>query len=203
MYKNIVFDLGGVVVDYKPKDYLVDRFFHEKTEQKIYDAVFGSNEWLMLDRGDISWEQACKIFMGRAKQKDIEFEMEVVLEEWTDMLETRKPTITLMRLLKKKGFNLYYLSNISSHAFEVVSKRDFWNLFDGGIASCEVNINKPDPEIYRMLLSKYKLVPQETIFTDDNRENAANAFQAGITGILFENVKSFCSMLVTYGIDIS
>lgn len=190
------------MVDYNPKDFLMERFFHEKTEVKLYDAVFGSPEWSLLDKGEISWADAKEIFMQRGRNKDIEFEMQSLLDEWTDMLATRKATVVLMRLLKKKGFRLYYLSNIAEPVFNMISQREFWPLFDGGVASYEVNIIKPDPHIYKILLEKYTLNPQETIFTDDNRENAANAFQAGITGIQFKNVKSLCKMLVTYGIDI-
>lgn len=202
MYHNIVFDIGGVVVNYSPKDYLVDRFYHDRTEKKLYEAVFGSEEWEMLDRGELRWAEAAEIFRQRGKEKDISFEMQALLDEWTDMLTTRKATVALMRLLKKKGFKLYYLTNISHEVFALLQQRDFWQLFDGGVASCEAGAAKPDLALYRELLKKYELEPQETIFTDDRRENTAAAFEAGITGIQFKNVKNFCKMLVTYGIDI-
>lgn len=201
MYRNIVFDLGGVVFNYDPKDFLVDKFYHEPTERKIFEAVFGSEEWMMMDRGELSWREASDIFMQRGRELDIAFEMQSVLEEWTDMLTTRKATVTLLRLLKRKGFKLYYLSNMSREVFHLLSGRDFWPLFDGGIVSCNVGMAKPDIEMYRLLLQQYSLVPQETIFTDDYKENAETAYAAGITGIHFTDVKSFCKMLVTYGID--
>ncbi|MGD9560455.1 MAG: HAD family hydrolase [Oscillospiraceae bacterium] len=202
MYHNIVFDLGGVVVNYSPKDYLVDKFYNERTERRIYNAVFGSEEWVLLDEGKLSWDEAKPIFMRRGQEKDIAFEMRTTLEEWTDMLTTRNATVTLMRLLKKKGFHLYYLSNLSQYTYEYLRPRDFWALFEGGVLSSEVGLLKPDIQIYKALLDKYHLVPQETIFADDDKDNAATAFNAGITGIQFKNVKSFCKMLVTYGIDI-
>lgn len=202
MYKNMVFDLGGVVVNYDPKEFLVDRFFYERTENKIYDAVFGSQEWQMLDKGELTFEEASQIFLQRGHEKDIAFEMQEILDNWTEMLTNRKATINLMRLFKKKGFQLFYLSNISKQSFALLKSRNFWPLFDGGIASCEVGLCKPDPAIYKLLLEKYDLVPQETIFADDHKDNAAAAFQVGITGIQFKNVKSFCKMLITYGIDI-
>lgn len=202
MYNNLVFDLGGVVVNYNPRDYLVDKFFHEKTENKLYDAVFASEEWVLMDRGELSFAEASEIFMQRGRDNDVAFEMQDLLDEWFQMLSSRKATVNLMKLFKKKGFKLYYLSNISKEALAYVSQKDFWPLFDGGIASCDVGICKPDLEIYRMLLDKYSLVPQETIFTDDRKENATTAFLVGITGIHFKDVKSLCQMLVTYGVDI-
>jgi HAD superfamily hydrolase (TIGR01509 family) len=75
-------------------------------------------------------------------------------------------------------------------------------LFDGGVASCEVGVCKPDPEIYRHLLAKYELDPTETLFTDDSKENAEAAFRAAITGIPFRNVKSFCKALVALGVEL-
>ena len=202
MYRNIVFDLGGVVVDYSPKDYLAERFFNERIEKKLYNSVFASEEWKLLDRGELSWEESFEIFMQRGESKGLSFEMQALLENWTEMLSTRRPTIILMELLRKKGFDLYYLSNISYETLGYISRRTFWDLFSGGVASCEVNANKPDPTIYQALLDRYRLVPEETIFTDDDKTNAASAFDVGITGIQFKNVKSFCKMLVNYGVDI-
>lgn len=202
LYQNMVFDIGGVVVNYNPKEFLVDKFFHERTENKIYDAVFGSEEWQLLDKGELSWRKATEIFMRRGQEKDIAFEMLSVLEEWTQMLTTKNATVTLLRLLKKRGFKLYYLTNMSKEVLGMLSTRDFWQLFEGGVASCEVGLLKPDIAIYRHLLQEYNLRAQQTIFTDDMQENTLASFEAGITGIQFKNVKSFCKMLVTYGIDI-
>lgn len=202
MYKNIVFDLGGVVFNYSPRDYLADRFFHTATENKIYNAVFGSDEWQKMDRGELSYNEAAAIFLERGREEDVAFEVQAVVDNWTEMLTTRKATINLIRLFKKKGFNVYYLSNISREILAYIKKKDYYALFDGGVASCEVGLLKPDPEIYHQLTIQYGLLPQETIFTDDRMENAAGAFQAGITGIQFRDVKSFCQALVTYGIEV-
>ncbi len=202
VYHNMVFDLGGVVFNYNPKEYLVERFYNERTEKKLYDAVFGSEEWQLMDLGKLTWNDASAIFMQRGKAKDVAFEMRALLEEWTELLTTRSATVVLMRLLKKNGFNIYYLSNLSKEVHELIARRDFWPLFDGGVLSYEVGVAKPDLEIYQILLKKYKLAPQETIFTDDTKANSSAAFETGITGIQFRNVKSFCKMLVTYGIEI-
>ncbi len=202
LYQNLIFDLGGVVVNYDPKDYLVENFFYEKLENKIYDATFGSEEWRQLDLGAITYSEACDIFMKRAKHRYCAFEMQAVLDNWTEMLTDRRATINLMRLFKKRGYHLYYLSNIAHHSLAGLKERKWWTLFDGGIASCEVGLVKPNVRIYEMLLQKYGLVPSETLFTDDNPMNAKAAFGAGITGIHFKNVNDFIKMLLTYGIDL-
>lgn len=202
MYRNIIFDIGGVVVNYNPKDFLMERFFSEGVETTLYNASFGSAEWRKLDNGEMTWLQASDIFLRRGREKGLEIEMQAVIDEWWEMLTTRKATVALMRLLKRQGFSLYYLTNISHEVLGLLSKRKFWALFDGGVASCQAGIGKPHVEIYQQLLDEYNLVARETIFTDDTRENAAAAFQAGITGIQFKSVKDFCKTLVTHGIEV-
>ncbi len=202
MYKNLIFDLGGVVVNYSPKDYLAETFFYERVEKKLYNMVFASEEWRQLDLGNMTFLQANEIFMKRAESENLAFEMRALLDNWTDMLTTRQATVNLMRIFKKQGYNLYYLSNISHEVLADLKTRSFWSLFDGGIASCEVGIGKPDLHVYRLLLKQYKLDANECIFADDRKENALAAFEAGITGIQFFDVKNFCKMLIGYGISL-
>ncbi len=202
MYNNLIFDLGGVVVNYSPKDYLADTFFYERVEKRLYNLVFASEEWKLLDLGELTFKQANDIFMKRAEEENLAFEMRALLDDWTDMLSTKQATVNLMRLFKKQGYRLYYLSNISHDVLAMLKKRSFWSMFDGGIASCEVGLAKPDPDIYRLLLQSYKLDASECIFADDRKENALAAFEVGITGIQFFDVKNFCKMLVGYGVTV-
>ena len=202
MYDTLIFDLGGVVVNYDPKDYLVERFFYSRIEQKIYDAMFGSPEWRKLDLGEMTFDEASAVFMERALETDCEFEMRAVIEDWMDLLTDRRATINLMRLFKKRGYHLYYLSNISHLALAEVKKRKFWTLFDGGIASCEAGVCKPDIQIYKDLLERYDINPKNALFVDDSKVNAEAAFRAGITGIHFTNVNELIKTLLTYGIDL-
>ncbi len=202
MYKNLIFDLGGVVVNYNPKDYLAEQFFYERIEKMLYDMVFASEEWRQLDLGEITFLQANEIFMKRAESENLGFEMRALLDNWTEMLSNRQATINLMRIFKKQGYQLFYLSNISHDVLAQLKKRSFWSMFDGGIASCEVGLAKPDPTVYRLLLDSYKLDPRECIFADDRKENALAAFEVGITGIQFFDVKNFCKMLVGYGVTL-
>lgn len=136
MYKSIVFDLGGVMIDFDPRGYLVDRLCNAETEEEVYDLTFGSEEWKLLDAGLISR------FDGNH------------------------------RMLEK--------ARAAGRAFEVQGVLDG---FDGGVASCEVHINKPDPKIYKALLDKYSLKAAECVFIDDRLENVQAAFALGFAGI--------------------
>lgn len=202
MYKNVIFDFGGVVVDFKPKDFLMDRFMNKRTEDIVYDLTFGSQEWLDLDRGTITRGQANRIMLENAARVGREFEVRTVIDEWMSILRTNNQTVKTMCKLKMAGYRLYYLSNIPVDVLADIRSRDFFPLFDGGIASCEAHLCKPEPEIFVQMLHTYNLVYNETIFVDDSKENAQAAYNVGITGILYKNPKSFQRALNMCGVQL-
>lgn len=202
MYKNIIFDLGGVVVDFDPRNFLLNRFYDETVESKVFDATFGSTEWRQLDAGEIDRPTADAAMLEKARATGCAFEVQSILDDWTRMLKTRRRTVEVMRRLKKMGFSIYYLSNIPQDVLEEMRQREFWPLFDGGVASCEAGTNKPDPRIYQILLTRYSLEPAETIFVDDNKLNTTAAFDLGITGIHYKGGAAFLRALNACGIPI-
>ena len=202
MYKNIIFDLGGVVVDFNPRDFLLDYFMNKTVEDAVYDLTFGSKEWEELDAGNISRAAANRIMLENAARVGRVFEVQTVIDEWEKILRTNRSTVKIMMQLKLAGYRLYYCSNMPADTFEQFRRREFFPLFDGGIVSCDVHINKPDPKIFTLLMQKYHLVYEESIFVDDNRANAQAAYNLGITGILFKNKKSFTRALEKCGIQL-
>ena len=202
MYKNILLDFGGVVVDFNPRNFLMDRFMNKHAEDVVYDLTFGSQEWMDLDRGVITREEANRLMMENAAHVNREFEVRTVIEEWAAMLRTKKTTIRVMKELKSAGYRLYYLTNIPTDVLDDLRQRDWFALFDGGIASCEVHLCKPKPEIYTTLMRQYHLAYDESIFVDDSKANAQAAYNLGITGILYKNPKSFQRALRACGIEL-
>lgn len=187
MYKNIVFDLGGVMVEWAPRDFLMERFHNAETEKKVYALTFGSTEWSELDAGRISRYAANQAMLEKGRAAGYAFEVQAVIDDWTSMLQTRTKVVDIAAKLKQRGFSLYYLSNIPTDILAELKERGFWRLFDGGVASCEVNLVKPQPEIYQLLLDKYQLKPAECIFIDDSRDNIDTAHKLGITSILMRD----------------
>lgn len=185
--RNVVFDLGGVLVDFDPKGYLRDRFSNKALEYYLYQNSFGSQTWLDMDAGLISRSEGEKIIMATAKKDGRGFEMQTVLDEWRDRLVTKEDTVALIRKLKENGARVYYLSNIAEDIFEMLCRRDFMQLFDGGVISCENHLLKPQPEIYTALLKKYSLSPAATVFFDDTEENVEAARALGIIGRHFHS----------------
>ena len=141
--------------------------------------------------------------LENAAQVQRTFEVRTVIDEWESILRTNKRTVKTMCKLKLAGYRLYYLSNIPSDVFHNnLEQRDFFPLFDGGIASCDVHLCKPEPAIYTTLMETYGLAYDESIFIDDSRQNAQAAYNLGITGILYKNHRSFTRALTTCGIKL-
>lgn len=179
--KNIVFDLGRVLIKFEPKEYIEQNVPEEKRED-FYNGIFGSTEWLMLDRGTLSYEDAKKIFKERVpgadKQIDRLFDADLF-----EILQPIEENVKLLPELKKK-YNLYILSNFHQPAFEHIFKKyDFFRLFDGHTVSCYYYLLKPEKEIYDILIDKFNLIPEETVFIDDTKVNIDACEKEGIRGI--------------------
>ena len=179
--KNIVFDLGRVLIKFEPKEYIEENVPEEKRED-FYNGIFGSTEWLMLDRGTLSYEDAKKIFKERVpgadKQIDRLFDADLF-----EILQPIEENVKLLPELEKK-YNLYILSNFHQPAFEHIFKKyEFFRLFDGHTVSCYYYLLKPEKEIYDTLIDKFNLIPEETVFIDDTKVNIDACEKEGIRGI--------------------
>ena len=195
MYKNIIFDFGGVVVQFNPKDFLMDHFMNKRAEGIVYELTFGSQEWQDLDRGTITREEGNAAMLENAARVNRVFEVQTVIDEWPAILRTKESTV-------HTGYRLYYLTNIPADIMDELRQREWFSLFDGGVASCDVHLCKPEPAIYTTLMQTCNLAYDESIFIDDNKVNAQAAYNLGITGILYKNPKSFERALRACGIEL-
>jgi epoxide hydrolase-like predicted phosphatase len=203
MYKNIIFDLGGVMVEWQPREYLMERFRNSITENHVYDLTFGSPEWTRLDQGRLSRFMANKAMLENAQAAGYAFEVQEVIDDWTTILRTRHRVAEIAARLKSRGFRIYYLSNIAADTLLLLQRRSFWRLFDGGIASCDVHLLKPQKKIYQKLLDQYLLDPKECIFIDDTEANMKPAYNLGITCIpMSASVGSLVKSLAACGIKV-
>ena len=202
MYKNIIFDLGGVMVDFDPKTYLVDRFCNAEIEEQVSQLTFESEEWKLLDAGLITRSEANLRMLARAKEYGRAFEVQGVLDDWMHILRPRRRMQALVEQLKQHGYCVYYLSNIPEDVLDLLMHRDFEGLFDGGVASCEVKVNKPDPRIYQALLDKYHLRADECIFIDDRADNLVAASALGFGTYEMHGVGTLLRSLPTFGVSL-
>ena len=191
---NLIFDIGNVLVDYKPEIYCRALFPEEGLAEKIDNIIFKSPEWLDMDCGLFSHVEATEIFCGREPEFQVEIRRTFrhYCEQFApgmDFCNTFSPmsdTIELLPKVKSAGHGLYFLSNMHFETCDcLLENYDFFNLFDGGIFSCDVNVIKPSPDIYRTFLAKYKLNPEDCVFFDDMQENVSAAEKEGIKSVLF------------------
>ncbi len=183
MIKNIVFDLGNVLLSFKPSEYFDKHKYPAAIKATILEDIFRSKEWLMLDNGEISTQDAISAISKRSSLKTEEIDH--IFNLRTDLLFPLDSNIKVLPGLKKRGFKLYYLSNFPLDIFdEVRSGYYFFRYFDGGLISAEAKSSKPEKRIYEILLERYSLIPGECLFIDDLEANVISAREFGMKGLL-------------------
>ena len=186
--KNVVFDFGGVLVDWNP--------------HHLYDKYFGSVEkatWFLENICRYSWN--LQMDKGKPFAEGVA-ELQAIYPEWSEAIgiyHTRwiemmggevEGTPDLLRRLKAAGYRVFGLSNWSMETFPLV--RDEFPIFkelEGKVISGEELMVKPEPEIYHCLFERYSLVPEESIFIDDNADNVAASIREGMPAIRFVGAK--------------
>jgi glucose-1-phosphatase len=187
MIRNVVFDLGNVLISFRPEEFLKKKNYPENTRMTILADVFGSKEWLMLDNGDISTGEAIEGILSASSLSMPEIGL--IFATRHEILHPISRNIKILPELKKAGFRLYYLSNFPADMWDHVTiaekeKYDFFRYFDGGIISAEARASKPDPGIYNQLLSRYGLKPEECLYIDDLEINVKTAVKIGMQGMV-------------------
>jgi len=199
LYKNAIFDIGNVLLSFKPIEYFRNKFTDENKIQLLYNIIFKSKEWVMLDRGTITNREALDIFT--AKSMENKSSISLAFENWTECLSPINGTIEILKELKEADYNLYYLSNFHQEAFKyIIEAYDFFELFNGGVVSYEVRMLKPEDGIYTHLIEKYNLSPRKSVFIDDTEANVKGAEKAGFNTILFTEPNKFREQLKSFGI---
>lgn len=186
MIKNIVFDLGNVLLDFNPDIYLEKLGYSGKIKENLKSAIFETKEWLLLDRGSITEKEAIKKW--KESNPSLKKEIEKIIFGWEKILKVKKDSLEILKKLADKDYNLYVLSNFHQKAFDYITEKyDFLNYFEGKIISAKVKMIKPEAEIYEHLLNKFDLKAAETLFIDDSKENIEAALKQGIRVIHFED----------------
>jgi epoxide hydrolase-like predicted phosphatase len=184
MIKNIVFDLGNVLLSFKPANYLDKMGYSAEYKNIIITDIFKSSEWQLIDKGEMTTGEAIHKISERTSLNPQEIAS--VFDLRTAILHPIAKNIKMLPALKKRGFKLYFLSNFPDDIFdEVYNRYPFFELFDGGIISARVNVSKPDRKIFEILQDRYSLKAEECLFIDDDELNVRAAGSIGMTGILF------------------
>lgn len=186
-YKNIVFDMGNVLIDYEP-DRVIRQFTqNEVLIRKVSNILFSSSEWILLDGGLISEERAMKQILPRF---DTEEERCVATESFAHWHEynmyPKEGMLPLLKELKAAGHGLYVLSNASMRLPECYKTViPGWELFDGILFSAEEKCLKPQTIIYEKFFERFSLKPSDCFFIDDLPQNIEGAAECGMDGYVF------------------
>jgi putative hydrolase of the HAD superfamily len=175
---NYIFDIGNVLLSYEPLPFLEAHFQHP---DDLFKLIAQSKEWLMLDEGTLTYEEAINRFIKR--RSDLATEIKDYMESWPELLKPIKENIEVMEALKK-DHSVYLLSNFHKEAFIKVSNTyDFLKNVDGQVVSAFVHLLKPDKRIYETLCETYHLDPHDCVFIDDSLPNIETARTLGMKGI--------------------
>lgn len=186
MIKNVIFDIGNVLTDFRWAEFLADKGFSEEEIRRIAKASVLSPVWPELDRGVWSFEEVMAGFVKNDPGMEEEFHR--AYDDMTDIVTIRDYAIEWVKSLKKQGFSVYFLSNFSQKIEKECEKAlVFRKEMDGGILSWKDKLIKPDPEIYKLCLTRFGLKPEESVFVDDTAVNVEAANKLGIYGIVFQS----------------
>lgn len=190
-FKNIVFDLGGVVVARDPRK--VSAEFQEFFSF-IYQIPM-PRFWEEYDRGTSPLEDVKRYI---CEHNDCSRELcDEYIATAINLQEEIAPTKALIEQLKAAGYRLYVLSNMSPEFIDFIRRLPVYAAFDGDVVSCEEKVVKPEPEIFQLLLNRYSLDAAECLFIDDRIDNIEASEREGICGFHFDrkDPQASCELL--------
>lgn len=187
MIKNVIFDIGMVLINFRYREYMEDLGFSKEQQEIFCRKIIENSLWGDLDLGMRTEEDVIRDMKSRvAEYPD---EADAFFDRINDIVETFPYALPWITELKQEGYRVYLLSNYpkSLFALHAREKFTFTDAVDGRIVSGYVRLVKPDPEIYRLLCMTYDLKPEECVFLDDRADNVKTAAALGFHTIRFQN----------------
>ena len=203
MIDTIIFDLGGVLIDWQP-DHMYKKIIKDEQQRKWFLETICTMEWNEQQDGGRTIQEANNVLITQYPEH-----RELILayyERWEEMLVGPiLPTVELFKNIKSSGkYKLYALTNWSAETFpRALELFDFLHWFDGRVVSGEEKTRKPYKEIYDIILNRFSLSPQKTLFIDDNIKNINAAKEIGINCIHFSSPEQLTEELKNKNIFIS
>lgn len=186
MIKNIVFDMGRVLLDYEPLK--VCRQYTDRTDEveQLDRALFSSPEWVLLDRGDITEEEAMAVVRERLPNERLKHMADLCMAHWHEYnISPMQGMGELVKEIKERGYHIYLCSNASLRLRVFMNRIPGIEYFDGVLISAEERLLKPEPAIYMRLFEKFSIRPEESFFIDDLIANIEGAKACGMDGYCF------------------
>ena len=183
MVKNIVFDLGNVLVEFNVNK-MISYFFSSRQEE-VKEFYFTSL-WNEYDQGLHTKKEM--IELGSSRFPELKSEIINLMNQWTKFVLPIEENVKYLKTLKDLGYHVYILSNIPEDDTMYLKSLGVFDSIDGGIFSYQVKMIKPDKRIYKCLLDTYNLCSNECLFLDDRKENIDAAKALGFVAVQIESV---------------
>lgn len=201
MIRNIIFDIGNVLVAFRWREFFADFGYPEEILERLGKATALSPIWNEYDKGIWSEEEILQGFIRN--DPELEPVIRRTLGSLKGLLVMYDYAIPWIKELKEKGFGVYYLSNFSYPAERDCKEvLDIVPYTDGGILSYREKLIKPDPAIYKLLMERYGLKAEECVFLDDMEKNVLGARSVGMHGIVFQNKEQAVLQMRKLGMDV-
>ena len=195
--KNVVFDVGGVLLEWNPASVIANFHPDAATQAVIRQQMFEHDDWHEFDRGSLTYDGAIEHF-SRATGRSRE-EVRALIHATRESLRPIEGTVRLVDDLAAAGVQLYLLSNMPVSTFDyLVQHHRFFGHFKHLVISGAILLIKPEPAIYRHLVEKTGIVPAESVFIDDLLKNVVAARECGFEAIQFRDAASCRNELRTY-----
>lgn len=199
MIKNVIFDVGKVLVEWEPLVAMKKLGFDDETAKAVAAATTDSPEWDESDRSVGTDEEILAMLIGNAPE--YEKEIRTFWENISLPIYQYDYARAWIRELKNKGYGVYILSNYGRWTYQNTTEAlSFLEDVDGAVFSYQVHQMKPEPEIYQTLLTKYGLKAEECVFLDDRQVNIDGAKAQGMEGIVFTSYEEAVERLKEYGV---
>lgn len=200
MIKNVIFDLGNVLIDFKPIKYIKSLGYDDEKALEIFNKTIKDSIWADMDRG-IYRDKESYVSAFKTKYPEIQDDIDKFLGgPWMEnVIFPLKDNLKMIDLVKEKGLKYYILSNYPKDAFEYTYDMcPFIQNGDGMVISYDVLMIKPDKNIYLKLLDKYGLKANECLFIDDLDINVEGAKSVGINAFVFKDLEDGYKKLEEY-----
>lgn len=181
MYKNILFDMGNVIMDFSP-DYILSMYTKDvKLINFLKYKILYTVAWARSDKGELTEEGIYDETIKGLDEKYHSIAKEVIYG-WYNYKTESKEIYKLMKELKNKGYRLFLCSNAAESFHKYEDKIEAFKLLEAKVVSADIRQVKPDKEFFEYLLNTYRLKPEECFFIDDLAVNVKGAYECGIDG---------------------
>lgn len=199
--ETVIFDLGGVLIDWNPR-YLYRKIFKSEEEIDWFLSNICTPDWNDMQDAGRSFAEATQELL--TKHPEWEMPIRAWYSRWEETISGPiEGTVEILRTIKSSGHRLYALTNWSAESFPIARQKfDFLNWFQGIVVSGVEKTRKPFPEFYHILFERYAVEPGRSVFIDDNVNNIRAARDLGLNVIHFTSPEQLRGDLRTYKISV-